>query len=70
MLHVEFRRGPRFRSKTFVLYVNDIYNVSKLVKSILFADNKNTFCVGNNLLELRDILNRELAKLCINHSLL
>ena len=34
--------GPRL----FVLYVNDICNVSKLVKFILFADDMNIFCAG------------------------
>ena len=61
MSHVEFILGPRL----FVLYVNDICNVSTLVKFILFADDTNLFCASNNILELRDMLNRELAKLCI-----
>lgn len=52
--------GPRL----FVLYVNDICNVSTLVKYILFADDTNMFCTDNNLTELHDMLNRELAKLC------
>ena len=44
---------------------NDICNVSKLVKLILFVDDTNIFCAGCNLLELLDMLNRELTKLCI-----
>ena len=37
--------GPRL----FVLYVNDICNISTLVKFILFVDDTNIFCAGNNL---------------------
>ena len=43
------------------LYVNGICNVSKLVKFILLADDKNIFCAGSNLLELRYMLNREFS---------
>ena len=38
-------------------------NVSNLVKFILFADDTNVFCAGDNQLELECTLNRELAKL-------
>ena len=36
----------------FILYINDICNVSHLVKFILFADDTNVFCAGDNQLEL------------------
>ena len=49
--------------KLFVLYINDICNVSKLAKFILFVDDTNIFCAGNNLKELQGILNGVLAKL-------
>ena len=52
-------RGP----KLFVLYINDICNVSKLAKLILFADDTNIFCAGNNLKELQGMINGVLAKL-------
>ena len=48
----------------FILYINDICNVTNLVKFILFADDTNVFCAGDNKLELECMLNRELAKLC------
>ena len=35
-----------------------------LVKFILFADDTNVFCAGDNKLELECMLNRELAKFC------
>ena len=48
----------------FILYINDICNVANLAKCILFADDTNVFCAGDNQLELECMLNRELAKLC------
>ena len=48
----------------FILYINDICNVSNLVKCILFADDTNVFCAGDNQLQLECMLNREPAKLC------
>ena len=48
----------------FIPYINDICNVSNLVKFILFADDTIIFCSGENQLELECMLNRELAKLC------
>ena len=47
-----------------ILYINDIGNVSNLVKFIHFADDTNVFCAGYNQLELEFMLNRELSKLC------
>ena len=41
----------------------DICNVSKLAKFILFADDTNICCAGNNLKELKCIINGVLAKL-------
>ena len=36
--------------KLFTLYINDMVNVSKLFKLIIFADDTNLFC-GTNLFE-------------------
>ena len=46
-----------------MLYINDICNVSKLAKFILFVDYTNKFCAGNNLKELQCMINGVLAKL-------
>ena len=48
----------------FIFVINDICNVSNLVKFILFADYTNVFCAGDNQLERECMLNRKLAKLC------
>ena len=37
-------QGSVLGSKLFILYVNDICNVSNLVKCILFADDTSLFC--------------------------
>ena len=33
----------------YILYISDMYNVSMLIKSILFADDTNFFYSGDNL---------------------
>ena len=47
----------------FLLYVNDIVNVSSKVELILFADDTNVFIKGNNIDECIRILNIELSKI-------
>jgi len=47
----------------FLLYVNDISNVSKLLHFILFADDTNIFLSDHNLDSLISIANNELCKL-------
>ena len=44
----------------FLIYVNDISNVSTLLQYILFADDTNIFCSHSNLDNLIQILNAEL----------
>ena len=46
-----------------IIYINDIYSVSNLLKIVLFADDTNTFCSSTSLHDLQDTINRELAKL-------
>ena len=49
----------------FLLYINDIINVSKLLFAILFADDTNVFLNGNDIDNLICTLNRELDKLVV-----
>ena len=49
----------------FLLYINDICNISNFVKFVLFADDTNIFCSSNSLHDLQNLLNRELAKLFV-----
>ena len=47
----------------FILYINDIFNVSKLLKLILFADDTNLFRSSDNLQQLCREVSVELNKL-------
>ena len=47
----------------FILYVNDMCNVSSVVKSILFADDTNLFLVGDDLKEMCETMSFELDKM-------
>lgn len=51
--------GPRL----FILYINDIFQVSKLLKLILFADDTNIFYSNDNYNDLIYNLNDEFMKL-------
>ena len=46
----------------FIIYINDICNVSDVVNCVLFADDTNIFCSKSNLAELQATLNSELDK--------
>ena len=54
----------------FLLYINDIVNVSSEVNMILFADDTNVFITGENIDEMIGLLNVELKNiyqwLCVN----
>ena len=48
----------------FILYINDMCNVSTLLKSILFADDNNLFYSSKDIKELCSVVSIELDKLC------
>ena len=50
--------GPRL----FILYINDICNVSKILKFVLFADDKNILYSDANVNNLNNVVNSELDK--------
>ena len=47
----------------FLLYINDITNVSNKLFLLLFADDSNAFITGKNVDQLIDTMNSELSKL-------
>ena len=49
----------------FLLYINDICNISKILKVLLFADDTNLLCSGKNLEILIKTMNSELEKLSL-----
>ena len=54
----------------FLLYINDLPNISKKLKFFLFADDTNIYIESDNLRSLEKIMNKELQKLyewlCLN----
>ena len=63
-------QGSILGPQLFILYVNDMCNVSKLLKFILFADDTNIFYSQDRLPELVNVLNTELDNMytwfCVN----
>ena len=49
--------------KLFLIYINDLCNVSDIVKFILFADDTNIFYSDDNLNVLNDVIHQEMDKL-------
>ena len=56
-------QGSILGPKLFILYINDICNISKILDFIIFADDTNIFCTGDNLQEICKIMSSELEKL-------
>ena len=49
----------------FIIYINDLPNVSSLTQSLLFADDTCIFCSHKDASHLVSIVNNELAKITI-----
>ena len=49
----------------FIIYINDLPNVSSLTQSLLFADDTSIFCSHKDASHLFSIVNNELAKIII-----
>uniref|UniRef100_A0A672HNL4 Reverse transcriptase domain-containing protein n=1 Tax=Salarias fasciatus TaxID=181472 RepID=A0A672HNL4_SALFA len=56
-------QGSILGPKLFTLYINDICKVSSIVKLVVFADDTNIFCSGENLQQLLDVVSAEMCKL-------
>jgi len=47
----------------FNLYINNICEVSQIVETILFADDTNLLCCGENLEKLLDTMEKEVSRM-------
>jgi len=56
-------QGSILGTKLFIMYVNDMCNISKLVKYILFADDTKTLCADSDIGKLSANMCNVLGKL-------
>ena len=47
----------------FILHINDICKTSKILQFVLFADDTNIFCMGEDLQQLLELITTEIIKL-------
>ena len=57
--------GSLLGPKLFILYVNDICNISKILNFVLFADDTNIFCSGHDAMQLSRYISNELDMLSV-----
>ena len=56
-------QGSILGTKLFIPYINDICNVSPVLKLVLFADVTNIFCSGSDIVQISIIVSNELDNL-------
>ena len=56
-------QGSILGPKLVILYVNDIWNASSLLRFVLFADDTNIFVSGDDVTEISETLSKQLDKL-------
>ena len=56
-------QGSILEPLLFLLYINDLTNVSNFFMPILFADDTNLFCIGTDLKEIIRLVNEEISKI-------
>ena len=56
-------QGSILGPKLLILYINDICNISEIMKFVLFADDTYILCKHENYVSLYELVNIELSKL-------
>ena len=59
-------RRAQFLDLLFIIYINDLPNISSLTQYLLFADDTSIFCSHKDANHLVSIVNNELAKIIIS----
>ena len=49
----------------FLIYINDLYKVSSILKPVMFADDKNLFLSNEDIKKLFNDMNVELQKMSV-----
>ena len=56
-------QGSVLGPKLFNLYINDLPKVSSVLKCVLFADDTNIFCSGEDIQQLLEVITKEMSKI-------